>query len=105
MRNGLRFGVPSILSRTPSWLVMCNQQRRKRQGAVRKRAMRWHNTKGVGLVAMLCVLMQITPRCVLAQEGDAVAERISLEALVAHARAHNPEIQAAEQRYRAAQAR
>lgn len=65
----------------------------------------WHDTKGVGLLAMLCVLLHIAPRSVLAQEGDAFAERISLEALVAHTRTHNPEIQAAGQRSRAAQAR
>lgn len=67
--------------------------------------MRWSDTKGVGLIVILYVLLHIVPRSVLAQEGDAFAERISLEALVAHARMHNPEIQAAEQRYRAAQAR
>jgi outer membrane protein TolC len=57
------------------------------------------------LLVMLGILMQIASAVALAQEGDTFAERISLEALVAHARAHNPEIQAAEQRYRAAQAR
>ena len=67
--------------------------------------MPWSRRKILRLGTVLCVLVLTSPLAALGQEEDTFAERISLEALVAHVRMHNPEIQAAEQRYRAAQAR
>lgn len=67
--------------------------------------MRWNGKKALGSTVVLCVLIQTTPLVAREQDEDTFAERISLAALVAHAHTHNPEIQAAEQRYRAAQAR
>lgn len=67
--------------------------------------MRWNGKKALGSTVVLCVLIRTAPLVAREQDQDTFAERISLEALVAHAHTHNPEIQAAEQRYRAAQAR